>query len=49
MLIALATGLVEPPGGLAGAISILGSLLPWGLGFAGGATLFVISRTRHGF
>ena len=45
-LIALATGLVEPLGGLlgAGAIAISGSLLPWGLGFAAGAMLFVISH-----
>ena len=45
-LIAFATGLVEPLGGLlgAGAISISGSLLPWGLGFAAGAMLFVISH-----
>ena len=45
-LIALATGLVEPLGGLigAGAIAISGALLPWGLGFAAGAMLFVISH-----
>ena len=45
-LIALATGLVEPLGGLvgAGAIAISASLLPWGLGFAAGAMLFVISH-----
>ena len=45
-LIAFASGLVEPLGGLlgAGAISISGSLLPWGLGFAAGAMLFVISH-----
>ena len=46
VLIALATGLVEPLGGLLGAaaIAISGSLLPWGLGFAAGAMLFVISH-----
>jgi ZIP family zinc transporter len=45
-LIALATGLVEPLGGLlgAGAVSMSGALLPWGLGFAAGAMLFVISH-----
>lgn len=43
--IALLTGLVEPVGGLVGAmaVSLSGSLLPWGLAFAGGAMLFVIS------
>jgi len=43
-LIALATGLVEPIGGLLGAgIITLGELLlPWGLAFAAGAMLFVI-------
>lgn len=46
VLIALATGLVEPLGGLlgAGAMAISGSVLPWGLGFAAGAMLFVISH-----
>ncbi|MBX9810195.1 MAG: ZIP family metal transporter [Burkholderiales bacterium] len=45
-LIALATGLVEPAGGLlgAGAIAMSGMLLPWGLAFAAGAMLFVISH-----
>jgi zinc transporter, ZIP family len=44
-MIALATGLVEPIGGLLGAgiISIFQPLLPWGLAFAAGAMLFVIS------
>tara|TARA_Y100000031_G_C8196691_1_gene374050 strand:- start:343 stop:1131 length:789 start_codon:yes stop_codon:yes gene_type:complete len=44
-LIALATGLVEPIGGLlgAGVISVFQVLLPWGLAFAAGAMLFVIS------
>ncbi|RMG73959.1 MAG: ZIP family metal transporter, partial [Nitrospirae bacterium] len=43
--IALATGLVEPVGGLVGAsvITIARPLLPWGLSFAAGAMLFVIS------
>jgi ZIP family zinc transporter len=38
------TGLVEPVGGLAGAgvVSLAQSLLPWGMGFAAGAMLFVI-------
>lgn len=46
MLVALATGLVEPVAGLAGAaiVSAAQSLLPWGLGFAAGAMLFVVSR-----
>jgi len=45
-LIALATGLVEPIGGLLGAgiISFSQPLLPWGLAFAAGAMLFVISN-----
>jgi zinc transporter, ZIP family len=43
--IAFATGLVEPIGGLlgAGVVSIAQPLLPWGLAFAAGAMLFVIS------
>lgn len=46
VLIALATGLVEPVGGLIGAaaISLSQPLLPWGLGFAAGAMLFVVSN-----
>lgn len=45
VLIALLTGLVEPIGGLVGAIAVSFSdaLLPWGLALAGGAMLFVIS------
>lgn len=42
----MATGLVEPVGAVAGA-AIVGyseALLPWGLGFAAGAMLFVISH-----
>lgn len=43
--VALLTGLVEPVGGLigAGAVSLSEALLPWGLAFAAGAMLFVIS------
>lgn len=43
--VALATGLVEPLGGLvgAGAVALADALLPWGLAFAAGAMLFVIS------
>lgn len=44
-VIALATGLVEPVGGLLGsaAVSFTTPLLPWVLGFAAGAMLFIIS------
>ncbi|WP_287131069.1 ZIP family metal transporter [Candidatus Cyanaurora vandensis] len=44
--IALVTGLVEPVGGLigAGAVSIAQPFLPWGLAFAAGAMLYVISN-----
>lgn len=44
-LIALATGLVEPVGGLfgAGLAAISASLLPWGLGFAAGAMIYVVA------
>lgn len=43
--IALATGLVEPIGGFVGSsiITFAKPLLPWGLSFAAGAMLFVIS------
>lgn len=43
--IALATGLVEPLAGLVGAAAVTLSdvLLPWGLAFAAGAMLFVVS------
>jgi ZIP family zinc transporter len=46
VLIACATGLVESVGGLVGAlaVSLASAVLPWGLGFAGGAMLFVISH-----
>ena len=45
-LIAMCTGLVEPVGGLigAGAVTIAAPLLPWGLAFAAGAMLYVISH-----
>jgi ZIP family zinc transporter len=44
-LIGLLTGLAEPVGGLFGsfAVSLAGPLMPWTLGFAAGAMLFVIS------
>jgi ZIP family zinc transporter len=40
------TGLIEPLGAVIGAIVVSSStvLLPWGLGFAAGAMLFVISH-----
>ncbi|MDR9402598.1 MAG: ZIP family metal transporter [Halothece sp. Uz-M2-17] len=43
--ISLITGLVEPIGGLmgVGVFSLAQSLLPWGMAFAAGAMLFVIS------
>jgi zinc transporter, ZIP family len=46
VLIATATGLVEPIGGLLGvmAVTAFTPLLPWGLGFAAGAMIFVISN-----
>lgn len=42
---ALASGLVEPVGGLIGVtiVSASASLLPWGLGFAAGAMLWVVA------
>jgi len=45
LLIPLLTGLVEPVGGLIGAsvVSVARPALPWGLAFAAGAMLFVIS------
>lgn len=44
-LIALLTGLVEPVGGLfgAGMVTVAQDLLPWGMAFAAGAMLYVIS------
>lgn len=55
-VIALLTGLVEPIGGVlgAGAMTLAAPLLPWGLAFAAGAMLYVISHEiipethRHG-
>ncbi|EAQ04421.1 gufA protein [Pseudooceanicola batsensis HTCC2597] len=55
-LVALATGLVEPLGGLLGVAAVTASeyVLPWGLTFAAGAMLFIISHEiipethRHG-
>lgn len=45
LLVAAMTGLVEPIGGLIGAaaVTVAQSLLPWGLAFAAGAMIFVIS------
>jgi zinc transporter, ZIP family len=45
-LVALATGLVEPVGGFVGvlAVQLFAALLPWALGFAAGAMLYVISH-----
>jgi len=44
--VALFTGLVEPLGGLIGiaAVTVAQPLLPWGLAFAAGAMIFVISH-----
>lgn len=44
-LVGLATGLVEPVGGFLAilAVSLVEPLLPWALGFAAGAMLFVIN------
>jgi ZIP family zinc transporter len=44
-LVALGTGLIEPIGGFLGisAVTTIGGLLPWGLGFAGGAMIWVVS------
>jgi len=44
--IAALTGLIEPVGGLLGALAITvsGQILPWGLSFAAGAMLYVISH-----
>lgn len=45
VLLALASGLVEPVAGLAGAAmaAIAAPLLPWGLGFAAGAMIYVVA------
>lgn len=42
---ALLTGLIEPIGGFIGisAVTMSSALLPWGLGFAGGAMIWVVS------
>jgi zinc transporter, ZIP family len=46
VLLAILTGLVEPIGAVIGALIVSAStgILPWGLGFAAGAMLFVISH-----
>jgi ZIP family zinc transporter len=51
---ALASGLVEPLGGLVGAglVAAMQDLLPWGLGFAAGAMIYVVTaeiipHTQH--
>ncbi|AVS74534.1 ZIP family metal transporter [Paracidovorax cattleyae] len=46
VLLGMASGLVEPLGAVLGAsvIGLSAGLLPWGLGFAAGAMLFVISH-----
>ena len=46
VLLGMATGLVEPLGAVLGAaiVGYSAALLPWGLGFAAGAMLFVISH-----
>ena len=45
LVVAMVTGLVEPVGGLIGvaAVTLAQALLPWGLAFAAGAMIFVIS------
>lgn len=45
VLLALASGLVEPLAGLAGValVSVATPLLPWGLGFAAGAMIYVVA------
>lgn len=46
LAVATLTGMVEPVGGLLGvaAVTVFTPLLPWGLGFAAGAMIFVISN-----
>lgn len=46
VLLAIASGLIEPVGAVLGAaiVTTIAGLLPWGLGFAAGAMLFVISH-----
>ena len=43
--LALVSGLVEPVAGLIGAllVSVAAPLLPWGLGFAAGAMIYVVA------
>jgi ZIP family zinc transporter len=45
LFVALVSGLVEPVGGLLGVLvtSAVSALLPWGLGFAGGAMIYVVA------
>ena len=45
VLLATLTGMVEPLGGVlgAGVVTLAHSLLPWGLAFAAGAMLFVVT------
>ncbi|HEX9946570.1 MAG TPA: ZIP family metal transporter [Allosphingosinicella sp.] len=45
VLLALASGLVEPVGGFIGVATVaaVASLLPWALGFAAGAMIYVVS------
>lgn len=45
VLAALASGLVEPAAGLLGVVvvSFAQSLLPWGLGFAAGAMIYIVA------
>ena len=45
-IVAAATGLLEPVGGLlgAGGLGISEAVLPWGMGFAAGAMIFVVSH-----
>ncbi len=45
-MVALLTGLVEPVGGMlgAGAVAVSAAVLPWGMGVAAGAMLWVISN-----
>lgn len=49
ILTALASGLVEPVAGLFGAavVSVAQPLLPWGLGFAAGAMIYVVASARR--
>ncbi len=55
-MVALATGLIEPVGGAVGVLAVQSSViaLPWGLAFAAGAMLYIISHEiipethRHG-